>query len=267
MLIGGAIFVFYSLAADPVPDDPPDEVVVTTERASQIADRFRGVWMRPPEPTELGALIEEYVREEILVREALDLSMDRDDAVIRQRLAQKMQFLLESAAGSAVPTDQDLQAHFDENAADYESGARIAFEQVFLGEAPPDAGIEAALASLRAGADPQSAGRRTLLPGAMPMTGGRPVDATFGTGFVARLKELETGVWSGPVASGYGQHLVRVTERVPGGMPDLADVREQVEADWRRQRTAELVAAQYARMAEGYAIVRPDETELSGIVR
>jgi hypothetical protein len=241
--------------------------VVSPETAGQLAERFRSVWMRPPTSDELNRLIDEHIREEILVREALALSMDSDDAVIRQRLAQKMRFLLESAAGSVVVTDDELRTYFDENAGLYERGGRAAFEQVFLGEAPSEAEVETAAAALRAGTGAELVGRQTLLPATMPMAGARPVDAVFGDGFFARLEELELGAWSGPVVSGYGTHLVRVTGREPGGLPDFAAVRDQVETDWRRQRAADLVEAQYARMAEAYEVERPDGGALAGMVR
>jgi parvulin-like peptidyl-prolyl isomerase len=99
----------------------------------------------------------------------------------------------------------------------------------------------------------------------MPMAGVRPVDSVFGDVFFARLEALEPGAWSGPVVSGYGVHLVRVTAREPGGPPDFAAVREQVETEWRRQRAADLVEAQFARMAEAYEVERPDGGALAGM--
>lgn len=267
MLIGAAVFALHSAVSEPAAVAAADEIVVTPEVARQLADRFRGVWMRPPAPGELDALIDEYVREEVLVRQALEFSMDDDDAVIRQRLAQKMQFLLESAASATAPSENDLRAYLDANEAAYERGTRIGFEQVFLGEAPSEAAVDAALAALADGTEPARVGQRTLLPATTPVSAGRPVDATFGSGFFAQLAELEPGEWAGPVSSGYGAHLVRVTGHEPGGLPDFADIREQVEADWTRQQTARIVDQQYARMRDAYKIVRPGDAELAGIVR
>ena len=258
MLIGAAVFAFYALVSWPATTPADDEIVVTPGDALQLADRFAAIWLRPPSPDELDSLIDEDIREEVLVREALNLSMDRDDPVIRQRLVQKMTFLMESAAGAMVPAEAELQAYYETHAADYARGTRLAFEQVFLGEAPSAAEVAEALAVLREGVPPATVERGSLLPPAMPLAGAQPVDGTFGTGFFAALDGVDPGAWAGPVRSGYGLHLVRVTEREPGGMPAFAEIREQVEADWRRQKAAELAEAQYRRLAEAYAIRRPD---------
>ena len=199
LLLGGAVLAAYSLVSDPPAPPPREEIVVTQDEARQFANRFGAVWGRPPRPEELDALIDEYVREEVLVREALKLSIDRDDAVIRQRLAQKMRFLIESAAGSAAPSEDELREHFQANADDYERGARIAFEQVFLGESPSAAEVEAAREALLSGTAPGEVGQRILLPQAMPLTGARPVDGSFGEEFFQRLEQAEAGVRAGAV--------------------------------------------------------------------
>ncbi len=50
-------------------------------------------WQRPPRPDEMRSLIEEYVREQVLFREAVAIGLDRDDEIVRRRLIQKMEFL------------------------------------------------------------------------------------------------------------------------------------------------------------------------------
>lgn len=264
MLIGAAILAAYPVVNTAPPSPTPDEIVVTSDTEQQLSERFRAVWMRPPAPEELDSLVEEYVREEVLVREALKLSMDRDDAVVRQRLAQKMRFLLESSAGSVVPTEAELRDFLRENASDYERGARLAFHQVFLGEDPSSAEVENALAALRAGTDPAEIGQGTLLPGSMPLAGSQPVNGTFGDGFFQRLATVDPGVWTGPISSGYGTHLVRVTETEPGGMPAFADVRGAVEDGWRREKAAQLLDTQYQRLAAEYTIVLPAAGDPAG---
>ena len=83
-----------------------------------MAATFTRTWQRPPTETELKGLVDDYVREEIATREALAMGLDRDDTVIRRRLRQKLEFLVEDSpdagagdgrgapgvAGTSIPT-------------------------------------------------------------------------------------------------------------------------------------------------------------------
>ena len=69
---------------------------------------------------ELQKLIDDYVREEVLHREAVALGLDEDDYVIRRRLVQKLEFITEGFAEAGAKVDQSaLRRYFDANKADY----------------------------------------------------------------------------------------------------------------------------------------------------
>ena len=258
LLVGAAIFVLFS-AIDESPLAPPQEdVIVTVEKAKQLASRFRLTWRRPPNVGELNALIDDFVREEILVREATALSLDRNDAVIRRRLRQKMEFLTDSAAAALKPADDELRSYFDLRSERYSSEPRIGFDQVFVGDSPSESEIEQARSALQAGADHTIIGARTLLPASLPMSPQRSIDGAFGREFFRQLMEVEAGVWSGPVRSGYGVHFVRITERLNARVPDFASVRDAVLSDWTEDKAGEISETHYARMLERYSVSRPD---------
>ena len=85
LAIGSLIFLLYTALSGPA-QVPADKIVVGPERIEQLAKRFQAVWLRPPADSELRAIIEEFVREEIYYREALALGLDRNDTVVRRRL-------------------------------------------------------------------------------------------------------------------------------------------------------------------------------------
>ena len=58
-------------------------------------------------------MVADYVREDVLVREALALGLDRDDTIVRRRLRQKMEFISEEAAGLVQPADQELTGYLE----------------------------------------------------------------------------------------------------------------------------------------------------------
>jgi hypothetical protein len=83
----------YSLGNDDTSDQPSKRIVVDAGQAQRLAEQFQRTWIRPPTRQELEGLIEEYIKEEILYREALALGLDQDDRVIQLRMRQKMEFL------------------------------------------------------------------------------------------------------------------------------------------------------------------------------
>ena len=84
-------------------------IVVTPARIEHLAAGFARTWQRPPTAEELKALIDDYVREEVATREAVSLGLDDDDTILRRRLRQKFEFLVEEAAAAAAPSDQELR--------------------------------------------------------------------------------------------------------------------------------------------------------------
>jgi len=243
-LLGGAlIYALYGLFADD-PTYSPDRVVVDERRVDNLVATFQRTWMRPPTAEELDALIQDFVDEEILVRESLAFGLDRDDPVIRRRLRQKMEFLHADLAEQERATDAELAAFLSKNQERFEEPAGLSFRHVFVS---PDAGSTAArrhanelLGILQSGAPDDSVeGDSTLLPETMVKASEREIGSVFGVGFAGDVFALTGDDWSGPVASSYGLHLVRVSERIAARRLELEEVRREVERDYETARRAE----------------------------
>ena len=203
--------------------------------------------------------MQSWAVEEANVREALELGLDRGDAVIRQRLNLKMQFLSESGAAVLEPEDAELQAYLDANPERFMQPPDIAFEQVLL---PQEGAASEIRLLLENGADPATLGVASLLPSSFPMTPAPVIDRTFGAGFDAALAALPLNSWQGPVPSGYGQHLVRVTDRSDPTLPPLSEIRNRVEAEWRADRTKTLRESYTQAMLARYSVTLPDAGEV-----
>ena len=110
-----------------------DRVIeVTGDQVEQLRARWTAQWGRPPTGPELQALTEGAVDEEILYREAQRLGLDRGDAIVRRRLAQKLTFMLEDAGDRAAPTADEVAEHYARNAERYRRPRRTTFDHVFL---------------------------------------------------------------------------------------------------------------------------------------
>ncbi|SMO95891.1 peptidyl-prolyl cis-trans isomerase [Ruegeria faecimaris] len=257
-LIGAVIFIWFQIVT-PENETVEDFVTITIGEndIALLSDQFEARWKRRPSGAELQALTDATIREEVLVREARKLGLDRGDSVIRSRLSQKMDFLTEAIATSVVPEDEDLEAFLQNNSERYATPSKLAFIQVFIGEEPNKAEIEGVLAALRAGDEVSDLGASTLLPASMPLTATRVIDSVFGSGFSKGLTTLDKGQWAGPIQSGYGVHLVQVQDIEPSQIPPLSEIHDAVLRDWRRVMSEDLAQAQYEILAANYEIIVP----------
>jgi parvulin-like peptidyl-prolyl isomerase len=243
-LIGGLLLAIWSLLPRDEPEVRRDTIVVTQGKVDQLIDAWTRTRLRPPTHEELRGLIDAHVREEILYREALAIGLDEDDTVIRRRLAQKMEFLAQDVADIATPTDDELRALLDAEPERFAEPDRVTLRHVFLdpgNREDVDADAAALLASLRAGtADPDAASDSRLMPATFEDAALGEVRRALGDSFADAIPTLPIGEWAGPVRSGFGVHLVRVSSRIPGRVPPLEDVRADVEREWMARRRERL---------------------------
>jgi hypothetical protein len=264
LLIGAAIFGVYVAVGDAPVSEPENRITVAASHIERLRALWQRQWQRPPTPEDLRGLIEEHVRVEVLYREALALGLDRDDTVVRRRLAQKLEFLTEDVAALRDPTDAELAAYFEANRERYRTPARISFTQVYFnqdrrgGAAHQDASL--ALASLRAGSPTaaSSYGDGSMLDDAYWEKTPPEIEAAFGRDFAAAVFAHEPGTWFGPVSSGYGLHLVRIDERTAGRLPALSEVGTIVRTDWSYEQRRQANEAIYQRLLDRYTVVIAD---------
>jgi hypothetical protein len=234
---------------------------VPADALAGLRDDFRRRTGRMPSATDEQQLVDAYANDEILVREGMALGLDRGDVVVRRRLIQKMELLLENTEPVPAPSEAELQAYLASHAARYASPARVSFTHVFISiqRAGDRAGSEAdALrAQLEAGADPATLGDPFLRGREFRLHAQGELASIFGAPFAAEVMALPENVWSAPLRSSFGLHLVRVSEKRAGTGPELAAVREQVEREWRAERRASLDRDARARLRARY-VVRMD---------
>ena len=215
----------------------------------------------------MRSLLEARVREEVLYREALALGLDRNDTIVRRRMAQKMEFLAEEISDAREPTTGELEAWFRENSARFALPGRVTFRHVYFS---PDrrggAARDEAAAALRQLAD---------LPGDAPAADGlgdrfmfqsRQADRSpeevareFGGDFAKEIFGLAPGAWRGPIESGYGSHLVFIESSMPGRVPAFEEIApEEVRREWLADRRAAAWRRVYDEMRAKYEVVLPE---------
>ncbi len=259
LLLGIALFALFQwLGGDTGPMS--NRITVTQAQVDQLAKAFGKTWQRPPTEVELKGLVDELVREEIAYREAVAMGLDRDDTIIRRRMRQKLEFLVEDAAGATPATDAQLLAYLEAHPDAFRVEPQASFRQVFIDTSRAgDAGARARellqrLTAMGPQADLAGLGDSIMLEAELPLARESDIAGLFGREFAARVVTLEPGSWQGPIESGYGLHLVLLRQRVEGRMPTLAEVRPVVEREWLGQRRREQLAAMYEELLQKYSV-------------
>lgn len=258
MAIAAVLFAVNAVVNPSILRPSGNEIIVTEGRIRQLAESFQLVSGRMPDARELEALVDDFVIEEAAYREALAMGLDVDDTVVRRRLRQKLEFLLEDVSAVDEPTDSELTEFMETHLDRYAAPQRLSLQQVLASadkrgdDAPSDAA--AMLARLRAGAAPETLGDESLLPAAVPLTSREGLASIYGDAFAEAVFSASEDTWFGPVASPFGYHLVQITGRSEPKTPSLEMVGERVRADWIDVRRQSIREEQRQRLLGRYDI-------------
>ena len=240
-------------------------IELTEADVVQLTAEWRAQGLPEPGPEQMNSLLDAKIREEVLYREALAMGLDKDDVIVKRRLAQKLDFLAEDLSALREPGREELQAWFTAHAPDFALPPRATFRHVYF--------------SL----DEHGAKTREVAAAALAKIAGRPADAPevatlgdpfmfqnacidrtpdqvaagFGGKFAGALFALPPGTWAGPIESGFGWHLVFIEALTPGRVPEFAEVAAAVKAEGVASQRAELKEREYAALRAKYEVVLP----------
>ncbi|THD80557.1 MAG: peptidyl-prolyl cis-trans isomerase [Phenylobacterium sp.] len=217
---------------------------------------------RPPNRAELAAILRDRVDEELLAREAQRLGLDKDDMIIRRRLAQKMSFASEDVGAIAEPDEATLRAAYQRSQAQYATPAHIGLRQVFFtGDRGADAARAAASAALaRAKTGETPASDPFLLPLTYADASLDDLIRDYGPAYAKAVQTAPLGAWVGPVPSAYGFHLVQVQSREGAAVAPFETVRGDVREAWMAERRAANNAAFLDQLRKRYRVVVAGQT-------
>lgn len=272
LLIGLLVFGAWKLRHWDEPSSPT-EIRVGASELRWLHDTWLGQFGHQPDAAEMQTAIRGYVDEEMRYREGLALGLDRDDTIVRRRLAQKYDFTLGTQTAGVNPTEAQLRDYFARNAARYPAPVLSSFCQLYLGASQTALQHArrrlAALPPARRASPEAPLGPGEDLPFERCRSRAAPADLTrdFGPLFAEVVSaRLPTGAWQGPVQSGYGYHLVLVTARTGGGRMTLEAARPLVEADWRREQMEQARAREDRDLRRRYQVT-VDRAALAALTR
>ena len=270
LVIGLAVFAVYSyMHRGRGGIESSKQIVLSLDELGQMDTFFVSQWHRQPTPAEFQAMVEDKVREEVLYREGLAMGLDKDDTIVKRRMAQKMQFLAEDVAAAHEPTSAELKAWFEKNSGKFALPSRYSFRHLYFS---PDkrgnsAQIDALKTLARIAGQPEDSKLADSLADSFMFQdyyGDRTPEALakeFGPQFAVALEKVKPGSWQGPIESGYGWHLVFIDTVIPGRIAALEEIESDVKTTWLGEQKATAWQKSYAEMRAKYVVLLPGPSD------
>jgi peptidyl-prolyl cis-trans isomerase C len=256
VVIGAVLFAVTALREQ---ESAAAEIRIRAGEVVQLAAFWETQAQRKPTDEELRALIEERIDEEVLAREAVRLGLDRDDVIVRRRLAQKMAFVSDDLAVVGEPTQAQLREYFDAHRESYATPDLYALRHVYFNPdrhgMALDSDAQRALQRLSRGANPDEVGDPFMLPRELADVSREDIVRDFGSAFAAAVTGSKPGAWAGPVRSPFGVHLVKLESHTARAAARFEDVRASVRESYLAQRQRAANTALRAKLRQQYRIV------------
>jgi len=269
LLIGFALFAVYAyMHRGRGGVESSRQIVLSLDELQQMDTYFVSQWHRQPTPAEFQAMVEDKVREEVLYREGLAMGLDKDDTIVKRRMAQKMQFLAEDVAAAHEPSTAELKAWFDKNSSKFALPSRYSFRHLYFSpdKRGQNAQNDAVKVLTKITGQPEDSKQAVFADPFMfqDYYGDRTPEALvkeFGPQFAVALEKVKPGSWQGPMESGYGWHLVFVDTVIPGRIPTLEEIESDVKTAWLGEQKAAAWQKVYGEMRAKYAVLLPGPSD------
>jgi len=246
LIVGCLLF-----AADQFLSDQPDRVVADNSVRSHLDSLWQAQTGKAATTEELDSLLENWVREEVLYKEALRLGLDRNDSIVRRRLVQKIGFLIEEVEEESSEWE-GLENYYQQNIENYSMPVRYSFSQIFFKQPGRAEEFQKALAD---GANWRDLGEPTMLNDSFVSRGKREIISSFGPDFANEVVQLDAGSWVGPITSSFGYHLVRIERIFNKEITPLAYIEKKVLSDYRQSKMDAAMESYYQELREKYQVV------------
>ena len=238
-------------------DEDLNQIIIPDDEILGLIDTWRDQVGRDPSDEEIVRIINNLVNEEILYREALKLELDKNDRIIKRRLAQKVEFLKQD---DTQPSTSDIEKFYDENKSKYVVEDLFTFSHHFFSDQDnSDIIARESLVKILNGeavdSDP------FILGNDINLMSKNDLEKNFGNSFYESLKLMDENQWSGPIASDYGLHIVFIKKKVSGYVPGFNQIYQKVYSDYLIMKRRENVINFLDEIKKEYeVIINPDLT-------
>ena len=238
-------------------DQDLNQIIIPDDEILGLIDTWRDQVGRDPSDEEIVRIINNLVNEEILYREALKLELDKNDRIIKRRLAQKVEFLKQD---DRQPSTEDLEKFYDENKSKYVVEDLFTFTHHFFSN-QDNSDITASESLIKISNGDAVDSDPFILGNDFNLMSKNDLQKSFGNSFYESLKLIDENQWFGPIASDYGLHIVFIKKKVDGYVPSLNQIYQKVYSDYLIMKRRENVINFLDEIKQEYeVIINPDLT-------
>ena len=257
ILLGIALFLLYGLVNNKT--NAKNTILINDFDVNSIIASWDMQWKRPPTEKELQNLISLNIKQEIFYQEALKMNLDHNDEIIKRRLAQKMQFLSNDIAAMIEPTDEELKTYYKEHSDKYLTPYVYSLYQItFIPDKRKDNYKDAA-ETLKQFPDATFDEMKQFgdqLPFSYQFTdvNANELGLQLGSKFPDALQNSEMNKWIGPIPSGFGYHLVYITNETAPQLPEFELIKKDIIRDYEYNNQKEINELIYRELKKKYQI-------------
>lgn len=272
LLIGAGLFILFNQIGEPT-IEADRRIIITQSDLDFLATSWLRSTGRPAAALEREQQLEHYIREQVLSREAMAMGLDKNDAIVRRRLAKKMEYLFNDLSFIPEPTETELSNFLSEHTSKFTRPADITFTQIFFDPDQRDKktgeDAEKLLEQLKettADVDTIDMGDRSLLPYNLTNARKNEITSIFGEEFSNQAFTLPVASWQGPIISEYGIHLIYINSRTEARLPPHTEIRERVANEWRTMKKHTINEIFYQSLLQRYEIILDQDASIDTMV-
>ncbi len=256
LLIGALLFLVYSNINDSLPQED-NQITITQTEIDNINSKFIKAKGREPSKEEASKLLEDYIKEEVLFKEALSKGLNKNDNTIKLHLAKKMQYVLDDLSVVPAPSEDDLKNFLKNNTNLFKESGSISFNQVVFTKTED---IQEANTFLKRLKSSKSSKKSTI--GKKVELDQKSIKKIFGTEFAKKIFSLPLHTWQGPIKTKHGLHLVFIHSKSDGKVPELSKIKDRVKYQYKKKKQEELNKKFYNNLAKRYEIIIQDKKQI-----
>lgn len=261
LLLGVCIFLLNNVVNPQYDRADSNDIIVDDNDIDRLVTQYKQVWNDDPTPATIKKLIDQYIHSEVMYREALALNLDHNDEIIKRRLKQKYEFLIKDMIETDQVSDQDLQAYYKDHWNEFSTESTYSFYQYYFSPDHRNNPLRDASEFIQT----HKSHPTSLIPKIPPADLShlniyyqklsiQNIRKEFGLDFAEQFQDVKTKSWYGPIASGYGIHVLYIDNIQQSQIADYNQVKDQVLEVYEKDLVQQYNESVYDSVLENYSI-------------
>jgi len=252
-LVVGSLLFFYISSND---TEIKSQVTISQGKVKQLIAQFTKTRQRAPSDKDKKALIENQIREDLAFEHGVQMGLIENDSIIKRRVQQKIEFMLNDSIASIEPSRNDLQVYMDKHSKEYTIAPVYTFKHIYINPEKHES-LDIFITELQSkdlNKDYKNVGDNMMIESSFTQISTSQIARIFGRKFAKSLDAIPLHVWQGPIKSGYGLHLVMIENKIPKHFAKLEEVEVALRRNFRADAQKKAINTFYDELKEQYDI-------------